>query len=90
MTKHRHEDRALFVELRKLLLHPSDILLGSLGGRMHRVVGEVEKEWLLLLPIDECHGFLRQSSGEIAFVISLFNSLFVAIDRRIIRALHSA
>ena len=42
--KHRHEDRALFVELRKLLLHPSDVLLGSLGGRMHRVVGEVEKE----------------------------------------------
>ena len=60
--KHRHEDRTFFVELRKHLLHPCNVLLGRLGRRMHSIVGEVEKERLLLLPVDEGHGFLRQSS----------------------------
>ena len=56
------------------LLH---VNIGSLKGAVHRIVGEVEKEGLVVVAIDEVDGFTGQGIGQ---VFRLHHGLAAAHD----------
>ena len=73
--KHRGKDPALYVLNVRELFH---VLIRSLQWTVHGVVGDVQKEWMRLVSIDEIDRLAGERIGE---VLALVNRLASAHDR---------
>ena len=78
VLQHCHQDQALVADIGKATSIRLDVVLRCLRWRMDRVVGKIKKERPRFVSINEGDGFLRQTVGQIAFVV---DPLLVAIDR---------
>ena len=84
MLKHSHEGSSCIGKIREFIFVEIDILLRCLGRCVNGIVGKIEKEGIVLFPIDKGDGLFTETIGQVAFVFVLFKTPFITIDGRVV------